>query len=281
MNIANNTKINPKQIKNHINLAKEVRKEVLKMIYRTKSPHIGSCFSIVEILVALYFGVLNVSPNHTNMKKRDRFILSKGHACPALYATLSKKGFIAKEVLNKFAVEGGILEHHPTRNIQLGIEVSTGSLGHGLSIGVGMAIAAKYSNYMNKVFVLLSDGEMNEGSVWEAVMFASHRKLDNLVAVIDYNKMQALGKTEDILNLEPLGKKLNDFGWEVQEIDGHNSRELMQAFKNIPIRSKKPTAIIAHTILGKGVSFMQDKLRWHYDFPDKKEYKQALEELSI
>jgi len=269
-----------KEIRRYKDLAQGTRKEILEMIYRTKSPHIGSCYSIVEILIALYFKVLHVSPSNPTAKKRDRFILSKGHACPALYATLYKKGFIRKIDLDRFAIEGGVFEHHPRRDIKMGIEATTGSLGHGLSMGLGMAIAAKYDKSANKVFVLTSDGEMNEGSIWEAIMFASQHKLDNLAVVIDYNKMQALGETDKILSLEPLSEKLSAFGWGVEEVDGHNLQELIRVFKKIPFCRHKPSVIIAHTVLGKDVSFMENKLRWHYDCPDKKEYLKALKEFS-
>ncbi len=261
-------------------IAKKARKEILNMIYRTKSPHIGSSFSIVEILIALYFKILSVSPDNPQTENRDRFILSKGHGCPALYAVLSLKGFINQRCINGFAVNGGTLEHHPTRDIKRGIEVSTGSLGHGLSIGAGMAISAKYDKSSYRIFALLSDGEMNEGDVWEAAMFASHHKLDNLVGIIDYNKIQALGRTNEVVNLEPLAQKWSAFGWEVREIDGHNFEEIINTLENIPYGQGKPIVLIAHTVKGKGVSFMENKLLWHYRCPNKEEYTKALKELS-
>jgi transketolase len=261
-------------------IAKRARKEILNMIYRTKSPHIGSSFSIIEILVALYFKILSISPDNPEAENRDRFILSKGHGCPALYAILSLRGFINQNILNKFAVNGGALGHHPIRDTKQGIEISTGSLGHGLSIGAGMAIAAKYDKSSYKIFVLLSDGEMNEGDVWETIMFASHHKLDNLVSVIDYNKIQALGRTNEVINLNPFAQKWNAFGWEVREIDGHNFEEIINTFENIPYGKGKPIVIIAHTLKGKGISFMENKLLWHYRCPSKEEYVKALQELS-
>ncbi len=261
-------------------IAKKTRKEILNMIYRTKSPHIGSSFSIVEILVALYFKILSVSPKSPEAENRDRFILSKGHGCPALYAVLSLKGFISQSCINGFAVNGGTLEHHPTRDMKRGIEVSTGSLGHGLSIGTGMAISAKYDKSSYRIFALLSDGEMNEGDVWEAAMFASHHKLDNLVGIIDYNKIQALGRINEVINLEPLAQKWSAFGWEVREIDGHNFKEIISTLENIPYGQGKPIVLIAHTVKGKGVSFMENKLLWHYRCPNKEEYTKALKELS-
>ena len=261
-------------------IAKKARKEILEMIYRTKSPHIGSSLSIVEILVALYFKILSVFPDNPEAEKRDRFILSKGHGCPALYAVLLLKGFISKKHINGFAVNGGTLEHHPTRDIKRGIEVSTGSLGHGLSIGLGMATAAKHDKASYRVFALLSDGEMDEGDVWEAAMFASHHKLDNLIGIIDFNKIQALGRTNEVLNLEPLAQKWSAFGWEVKEVDGHNLEEIIDTLENLPYGQGKPIVVIAHTVKGKGVSFMENKLLWHYRCPNKEEYTKALKELS-
>lgn len=261
-------------------VSRNVRRTVLNIISRTKSPHIGPSFSIVEILVALYLKYLNISPDNTFNPDRDRFILSKGHACATLYAVLAESGFISNDDLKGFAVDGGTLEQHPTRDLSKGIEVSTGSLGHGLPIGAGMAIAAKRDKKNYKVYVLLSDGELNEGSVWEAAMFASHHSLDNLVAIIDYNKIQALGYTEDIINLEPLLQRWSSFGWAVREIDGHDFSQIFEAFGSIPFSIGKPSIIIAHTVKGKGVSFMEDKLLWHYRPPNDKEYEMALKELS-
>jgi transketolase len=266
-------------INQYKNIAKEVRKEILKMIYSTKSPHLGPSFSIVEILVALYFRCLKISPQNCRDKNRDRFILSKGHGCPALYAVLCQRGFFTEKTLKGFAIDNGTLEQHPSRNILKGIEVSTGSLGHGLSIGAGMAIAAKFDKAKYRIFVLLSDGELNEGSTWEAAMFAAHRGLDNLIAIVDYNKMQATGKTEEIVSLEPLTDKWCAFGWEIKEIEGHNFVQIINALEDIPFKMNKPSVVIAHTVKGKGVSFMQDSLLWHYRCPDKEEYQKALKEL--
>lgn len=265
---------------NHLKeIAKEARKTIISMLYKCKGPHIGSSFSIVEILVALYFKCLLVSPGKCRDEKRDRFILSKGHSCAALYAVLFLKGFFGEKVLKGFSVNGGTLEHHPTRNLKWGIEVSSGSLGHGLSIGAGMAVAAKNDRVKHRIFVLLGDGEINEGSVWEAAMFASQHKLDNLVAIVDYNKIQALGRTEEVINLEPLSEKWRSFGWAVKEIDGHDFKQIISVFNKIPFHSQKPSVIIAHTTKGKGVSFMEDELLWHYRCPDEEEYKKALKEI--
>ncbi|NOY39806.1 MAG: transketolase [Nitrospirae bacterium] len=258
-------------------ISKSVRISVLNMIHKTGSPHIGPCFSIVEILVALYFKSLNTSPEAAVDPDRDRFILSKGHACPALYAVLSERGFMSREDLKGFAVNGGTLEQHPARDLSRGIEVSTGSLGHGLSVAAGMALAGRVDSKHYKVYVLLSDGELDEGSVWEAVMFAGHHKLANLTALVDYNRMQALGDTGDILGLEPLGEKWRAFGWHVQEIDGHDFRQIFDALSSLS--TEKPNVLILHTVKGKGVSFMENQVLWHYRSPDEEEYEEALKEL--
>jgi len=257
-------------------IAKRIRRQVLNMIYNTKSPHIGGCLSCVEILVSLYFKAMNVSPQTKKDEERDIFILSKGHSCPALYAVLAERGFFAKEKLEKFAINGGLLEGHPNQDLDLGIEVSTGSLGHGLSVGAGMALARKLNSLRSRVFVLLSDGDLQEGCVWQAMMFSAQHKLNNLTAIIDYNKLQVLGETKDVLGLEPLKDKLEAFGWEVEDIDGHNFSEII---KSLQKDGDKPRAIIAHTKKGKGVSFMEDNLAWHSKCPNEKEYNKALSEL--
>lgn len=266
--------------KRYIEIARDVRIGILQIIYRSKAPHIGSCFSIVEILTALYFRYLKFSLSTPTRKNRDRLIFSKGHACPALYVVLQKKGFISKKDLQKYGVNGSVLEHHPTMDFKRGIEVSTGSLGHGLSIGVGMALAAKRDKKKYKVYVLVSDGELNEGSTWEAIMFAAHHKLDNLVVIVDYNKMQALGFAKGIIELEPLIKKWASFNWGVSEIDGHDFNDIFKAFEGLSFKSSKPSVIIAHTTKGRGVSFMENSLLWHYRSPNDAEYKKAMQELS-
>lgn len=257
--------------------SREVRKTILRLSHGTKSPHIGSSLSIVEILVALYFTFLNVSPDHMQEFNRDRFILSKGHACAALYAVLAERGFIVADELNKFAVADGVFEQHPNIDCDRGIEVSSGALGHGLSIGAGMALAGKIKRLPYKVVVLLSDGELNEGSVWEAVMFSAHHKLDNLLALVDANKMQALGFTKDILDLEPIEDKWKAFGWCTQTIDGHDFAQILNALDNLA--KDRPNAVILNAVKGKGISFMEDNILWHYRAPDDDEYQRALEEL--
>lgn len=261
-------------------LARQLRKDTLNIIYKAKSPHIGSSFSVIELLVALYFVELVVSPDKTDDEARDVFIMSKGHGCPALYSILAYKGFINQDTLSGFGINGGTLGLHPNRDVKLGIEVSTGSLGHGLSIGAGMALAAKYDRTTRRVFVMLGDGETNEGSVWEAAMFSAQHKLDNLVAIIDHNKIQALGRTEEVISLEPFADKWRSFGWETAEIDGHDFKHVIGNLERIPFKPGKPSVLIAHTVKGKGVSFMENDLLWHYRCPDEAEYTRALQELS-
>ncbi|MFH1471044.1 MAG: transketolase [Candidatus Micrarchaeota archaeon] len=259
--------------------AVEIRKKIVHMISRSKSSHIGSALSSVDILVALYFSALRVDPKDHRHAERDRFLMSKGHACAALYATLSERGFFEENKLEGFYVDGGDLPGHSTFLCAPGVEASTGSLGHGLSIGVGMALAGKMDKKKYRTFVLLGDGECNEGSVWEAAMFAGNAKLEGLVAIIDYNKIQSFGFTKEVNNLEPLRGKWESFGWAVKEVDGHDLDALCKAFESIPFDKGKPSVVIAHTVKGKGVSFMENKLEWHYKSPDEGQRKKACEEL--
>ena len=256
-------------------ISKEIRKKILKMMFDSQTAHIGSCLSCVEILTYLYFKVLR----NQLKENRDRFVLSKGHAAAALYATLAQKGFFSAKILDGYCKDGGKLHGHPTKGSVPGIEASTGSLGHGLPIGNGIALAGKKDKKNYRVFVLMSDGECDEGSNWEAALFAAHHKLDNLTAVIDYNKLQAFGRTNEVLNLEPFADKWKAFGWQVKEVNGHNFSEIKRAFIKIPFRKGKPSLIIAHTIKGKGVSFMENKLEWHYKSLTKDEYEKAIKSL--
>jgi transketolase len=223
---------------------------------------------------------MKIDPKNPESENRDRFILSKGHAAAALYATLAERGFFNKELLENYCKNGQKIAGHSTRGCLPGVEASTGSLGHGLPMGAGMALAGKCDKKDYRIFILMSDGECDEGSVWEAALFASHHKLDNLVAIIDYNKFQALGRTNEVLNLEPLGEKWRNFGWEVKETDGHNFSEIEKNLSPIPFKNQKPSLLIAHTIKGKGVSFMEDKLESHYKRLTKEEYEESLKELS-
>ncbi len=272
-------KFSDQELNLYLGLAKKIRRKIIEMLYRTKGPHIGSCFSMIELLVALYFKILSVNPKMPNDPNRDKFLLSKGHGVPALYAILAERGFIGKKTLEGFAKDGGTLEQHPTRNVLQGIEITSGALGHGLSIGAGMALAGKYDGLTYRIFTFLSDGELQEGSTWEAIMFASHHRLDNLIAIVDYNKLQAMDRISKVLNLEPLAKKWQSFGWEVKEINGHNFREIISALEKIPFQKKKPSCLIAHTVKGKGISFMENEPRWHDKYPGQEEYQKAIEEL--
>ena len=256
-----------------------VRRDVLDMICRTHGPHIGSCYSCVDLLVGLYFGGMNVSPHKAESPQRDRFIFSKGHASPALYAVLHRRGFLTDADLAGFAVNGGTLQQHPDRNVKKGIEVSTGSLGHGLSIGAGMAYVLKKDKSSAKVFVLISDGELDEGSTWEAILFSGHHKLDNLVLLVDYNRMHALGPSKNTLDLDPLADKFRAFNWAVKTIDGHSSQTIKRSLSSLPFCKGKPSVIVAETLKGKGVSFMEDDLRWHYACPDEQDRERACREL--
>ena len=262
-------------------LAKKIREDVLKMVHSSRASHIGSNLSIADILAVLYSGILNIDPKKPNWTERDRFILSKGHACAAVYAVLAEKGFLSRELLDTYYKDGSRLFGHITSHGIPGVEVSTGSLGHGLPIACGMALAAKRDKKKYRVFTLLSDGECDEGSVWEAALFASHHKLDNLIAVVDYNKLQSLGQTDEILSLEPFKDKWRSFNWIVKEIDGHNFEQLENVFSNVPFKQKWPSCIIAHTIKGKGVSFMENEVQWHYRFPDTEQLNKALKELGV
>lgn len=260
-------------------MAKEVRKKILKMIFNSQTSHIGSALSAVDILTVLYFKILSIEPKNPWAENRDRFILSKGHSCAALYAVLALRGFFPEEILDEYCIDGGRLPGHSTMHCVPGVEVSTGSLGHGLPMGIGMAIAAKHDGCKYRIFVLLSDGECDEGSVWEAAMFAAHHKLDNLIAIIDCNELQAFGRTKEVVNLEPLTDKWVAFGWAAKKINGHNFSEIEDALCKVPFEEHRPSIIIAHTIKGKDVSFMENQLAWHYKSPNKEQLKIALKEL--
>jgi len=261
-------------------IARTIRSDIVRMHFNAGASHIGSALSCVDILVGLYFSVLKINPKNPQDKNRDRFILSKGHAVSALYATLAERGFFPRSRLNDYCKNGSCLVGHSTKDAVPGVEVSTGSLGHGLAIGIGMAISAKYDRLKYRVFVLLSDGECNEGSVWESALFAGYHKLDNLVAIIDYNKIQAFGHVKEVLDLEPLKDKWKAFGWEAREIDGHSFTEIISMLKKVPFKKNKPSLIVAHTIKGKGISFMENRLEWHYKSPSREEYNLAMKELN-
>jgi transketolase len=256
--------------------ANRIRKNALRMVHRAKASHIASALSIADILAVLYGEILHYDPTDHNCQSRDRFILSKGHACVAVYAALAEFDIISKLELETYGDDHSWLMNHISHKVA-GVEFSTGSLGHGLPFGVGKALAAKARNETWRTFVLLSDGEMDEGSNWEALMFAAHHKLHNLVAIIDYNKLQSLGSVADTLGLEPLVNKLEAFGWTVREIDGHDHKLIAESLSGIA--DEKPTVIIAHTIKGKGVGFMENRVEWHYKNPNDEQLAIALAEI--
>ena len=263
-----------------IELAKKIRIHALKMTSSGRSSHIGAALSIADILAILYGGFLNVDPADPRKPDRDRFILSKGHAGAAVYAALAEVGFFGTEKLRTHCQDGSDLSGHVSHKGILGVELSTGSLGHGLGVGVGMALNTKMDGHIHQVVVLLSDGECDEGSNWEAILFAAHHKLDNLIAIVDYNKYQALTTVAETLGLEPFTDKWKSFGWEVRETDGHDHAEIKNALKELPVAKDKPTVIIAHTIKGKGVSFMEkNAVLWHYRSAQGEEFEAALKEL--
>jgi transketolase len=253
-----------------------IKKSIVYMTYYSKSSHVGTSLSIADILYTLYFKVLNVDPANPDFPERDKFILSKGHGSAALYATLAERGFFGKEYLDRYYVNGGLLPGHLDKFAAPGIELSTGSLGHGLSVGVGMAIANRSNGNAGKVYVLLGDGECNEGSVWEAIMLASTLRLPNLTAIVDYNRLQGFGETNEVINQENMAARWQAFGWDVHEVNGHDPDELERVFG---IQSDRPKVVIAHTVKGKGVSYMENRLEWHYKSPNEEQYKQAIAEL--
>lgn len=248
------------------------------MAYNANGGHIGCSLSIVDILAVLYFDTLKIKPNAPKWKNRDFFILSKGHACSALYATLAEKGFFPIALLKDYLKNGSMIPGHVTLNSLPGIEATAGSLGHGLSIGAGIGLSLKNDNKKSRVYVLIGDGEAEEGSVWEAIMFIGHHKINNVILIIDNNDLQIVGKSSKILNSYPFKNKLESFGWEIKNIDGHNIMEILKAFRQK--ESKKPLAIIAKTIKGKGVDFMENKIEWHGKSLSKDEYEKAIFELN-
>ncbi|MBU1199364.1 MAG: transketolase [Nanoarchaeota archaeon] len=268
----NNTKLDKKSI--------EMRKQIVSMMACAGRGHPASAFSLVEILRVLYDDILKYNPKKPKWDKRDRFILSKGHGCLALYVVLAEKGFFPKKELEKFCAFDGLLGGHP-EILTPGIEASTGSLGHGLSIGLGMAINAKFEKSNHKVFVVLGDGETDEGSVWEAALCAGKHKLDNLIVILDYNKVQSYGLVSYVQNLEPIADKWKSFGFEVREVDGHNLNELKKVFSQIPFTKGKPSMIICHTVKGKGVSFMEGNAKWHHVKPKPEELKKIYKALEV
>jgi transketolase len=260
-------------------MGRQLRIDALKTIYKANSWHLGSCFSVAEILSVLYFHELNIDPQNPGWADRDRFIMSKGHASAIWYAALAEKGFFPKEELATYRRIGSKLQGHPDMKKVKGLDMTTGSLGNGLGLGAGMAIAAKMDRRDYRVYVLLGDGEINEGTVWEAAMFAAHNQLDNLTAIIDCNRFQIDGPTKAVLNLAPLDRKWEDFGFATSVIDGHNVAEIMAALAKAKENKNAPACIIANTIKGKGVSFLADTRESHWMKLNAGQYEQALREL--
>ncbi len=258
-------------------LARALRLDVLKMIHQGKSSHIGSVFSMAEILAVLYHDVLRFRPDEPDWKDRDRVILSKGHAGAGIYAVLAECGFFPKEKLMSHCANGSLLSGHVSHKDLPGVELSTGSLGHGLPVGAGMSYALKQDGNPGKVFVILGDGECEEGTTWESAMFASHHRLNNLTVIVDRNRQQGLGASDQITALEPLSEKWKAFNWCVKKVDGHSCAELLAVFRTQT--GDAPLCIIAETVKGKGVSYMENALEWHYRSPQDALYEQALAEL--
>jgi transketolase len=260
-------------------LAKEIRKTSLRMVVCSKASHIGSALSITDILSVLYFDILNINRSKLNDPERDIFILSKGHACVSVYATLGLLDFFPISELDTYGKNNSNFMNHISHKVP-GVEFSTGSLGHGLPFATGKALASKISNKNNKIFVIVGDGELDEGSNWEALLFASHHKLDNLIVIVDYNNLQSLTTVKETLNLEPLKDKFQSFGSHVLDVNGHDHIALKKVFNESISINGKPVVIIANTIKGKGVSYMENKVKWHYSTPSDAELDIAINEIN-
>lgn len=261
-------------------VAKDVRKGIIEEVYRAESGHPGGSLSIADILTVLYFNVLNIDPKNSKWEDRDRFVLSKGHCSPALYSVLANRGYFDKELLKTFRNLESNLQGHPDMNKVPGVDMTTGSLGQGLSVANGMAIAGKLNNKQYRVYCLLGDGEIEEGQVWEAAMTANKYKLDNLCVIVDNNNLQIDGTIEEVMSSYPIDEKFKSFGFQIINIDGHNIQEIIDAFDVAKNVKGKPTCIIAKTIKGKGVSFMENKAEWHGKAPTEEQYNLAIEELN-
>ncbi len=269
----------PTDISSLENTARSIRAQLVRMSHDARAAHLGSALSCVDILVVAYSEILRIDPHNFDDPGRDRFILSKGHAAAVLYATLAEFGFFPKSLLSSYGQAGSRLAEQMSPGCVPGVEAATGSLGHGLSLGLGMALAGRVQNRSYQVWVLLSDGECNEGTVWEAAMFASAQRTANVVAIVDYNGWQATGRSNEIMALDPLVDKWESFGWKAREVDGHDCASLLAAMREAPATNGQPTAIIARTLKGRGVSFMEDDNNWHYRIPNDNELQAALVEL--
>lgn len=272
-------KLDENEIEQFKDIAREIRCSILTMVKEAGVGHIGGSLSITDILVSLYFKVLKINPKKPGWPDRDRLVMSKGHGAAAIYSALAEKGFFPKEELKTFGLINSNLQVHPDKNRVPGIEASTGALGQGLSIGLGMALAARLDRKDYYTFVILGDGETQEGQVWEAAMFASHYRIDNLTAILDYNNVQLMGNVSEIMEIAPVAEKWSSFGWEVLEIDGHNFDQIIESLYKAKEVKGKPTIIIANTTKGKGVSFMQNNCKWHGSVPTQEEYIKAMAEV--
>lgn len=262
-------------------LARRVRLGALSMVHKAGASHIGTCLSMSDLLACLYSFGMKVDPAKPADAGRDRFVLSKGHGAAGVYAVLAESGFFPREWLETYCADGGKLAGHITHHGVPGVDFSSGSLGHGLSVAAGMALAAKRDGAAWRAFCLLSDGECDEGSIWEAVLFAPHHQLDNLVVLVDFNKIQSFGTVKEVLDLDPFADKWRAFNWGVREIDGHDHEQIAGALDALPFVKGRPSVIIANTVKGKGVSFMENKLLWHYRSPDAAQLAQARSELEV
>lgn len=264
-NLKNQTAACSEQTTKYNELATKIRCHCMRMTNRGRSGHVGSMLSMADLLAVLYEKILKVDSENPKWDERDRFILSKGHGGAAVYAALAEKGFFPMDWLDTYYLDNGKLSGHISHHVP-GVEFSTGSLGHGLPVAVGMALAAKQAGKKHRIICLMSDGDCNEGSTWEAIMFAAQHKLDNLTVIIDYNRVQALGKMEDVIEMEPFAKKIEDFRWAVCEIDGHNYTEIENSLTNLPLENGKPTWILAKTTKGKSVDYLENTVSCHYQF---------------
>lgn len=271
-----------KDISQLAGLAAKLRARIIETSSKTGTPHLGSCLSCVDILTALYFSVLRIDTDNPRAPQRDRCILSKGHGAMGLFHVLAERGFYPLSDLDSYGQDGGVFaEHPPTPEHLAGIEAATGSLGHGLPIGLGMAMAGRIQGQSYNVYAVLGDGECNEGSIWEAAMLAAAQKVSNLCVIIDFNKWQATDRSQEVMALDPLVDKWRAFGWNALEVDGHNFNELLPALGKFPHENGRPTAIIAHTVKGKGASFMEDDNNWHYRIPTAEEVVKSKIELGV
>jgi transketolase len=270
----------PSSIEALTSIAQRLRARAVQMVHKSKASHLGSCLSMADLVACLYWDALHIDPTRPDWADRDRFFLSKGHGAALLYAALAERGFFPVEELEQYCQSGSRLTGHATSGVP-GVEISSGSLGHGLPVACGVALAAKREELPFRTFVIASDGELDEGSNWEAILFAPQHQLDNLVLIVDYNKIQSFGRTKDILDLDPLADKFKAFRWAVNEIDGHDIAQIVNTLHATPFEKGRPSAIIAHTVKGRGVVAMQDQLAWHYKTPTAEQVQAAMVELGV